>query len=79
MFFLWKDDKSCENHENFGLELIDSINTSLSRFASSAHKTKIRELLNLVMLDKISPGQFRVIYQKLTDDRSIFDNQKSKQ
>ena len=40
MHFLWKEDKSYENHENLCQQLIDSINNSLPCFASSVHKTK---------------------------------------
>ena len=40
MIFLWKEDKSCGNYENLHQQLIDSINNSLPRFASRAHKKK---------------------------------------
>ena len=58
MHFLWKEDKSCGNHENLRQQLIDSINNSLPCFASKAHKNKAKKLLNLIMLEKTSPGQF---------------------
>ena len=58
MHFLWKEDKSCKNHENPRQQLIDSINNSLPRFASRAHKNKAKELLNLIMLDKFIQDNF---------------------
>ena len=79
MYFLWNEDKSCENHENLRQQLIDSVNNSLPRCNSRAHKNNAKESLNVIMLDKISPGQFRAIYQELPGDMSTSDNKISKQ
>ena len=43
MHFLWKEDKSYENHENLCQQLINSINNSLPCFASRAHKNRAKD------------------------------------
>ena len=39
----------------------------------------MKELENLIILDKISPAQFRMLYRELTGDCSVSDNSQSKQ
>ena len=39
----------------------------------------MKELTNLIMLDKILPAQFRMLYRELTSDCSVSDNSQSKQ
>ena len=66
-------------HEDNRLGVIEEIKQSLPKFFFRAHKKKMKELTNLIMLEKISPTQFHMLYRELTGDCSVSDNSQSKQ
>ena len=76
--FIWKEDPIEMDNLTVRQDVIHDIEKKLPKFFSRAHKAKVRELTSLVMLDKMSPAQFRTIYSELTGDYSVTDNTKSK-
>ena len=72
-YFLWREDKCPEQLTNRQL-VIDSINSSLPKYFSRSHKIRVREATNLVMQDKISSSQFRILFSELTGDQAVADN-----
>ena len=75
-YFMWHEDMTYENNRT---GVIEEIKRSLPKFFSRAHKKKMKELTNLIMLDKILPAQFRMLYRELTGNCSVSDNSQSKQ
>ena len=49
------------------------------KFFSRAHKRKEKETMQFLLLEKITPAQFRSMYRELTSDDSVSDNQNSKE
>ena len=65
-YFMWREDPETEGHLTERTATIDSVTKMLPKYFSRAYKKKIRQLTEHVMLDKISPAQFRFIYRKIT-------------
>ena len=59
-------------------ETINPISKSLPKYFSRVRKSKCKPLVSLLMLDKISPAQYRTLYSELTGDWSVTDNANSK-
>ena len=73
---MWSEDMTYKDNH---MGVIEEIKQSLPKFFSRAYKKKMKELTNLIMLDKILPAQFCMLYQELTCDCSVADNSQSKQ
>ena len=69
-YFMWREDPETEGHLTEKTATIDSVIKMLPKHFFKAHKKKIRQLTEHVMLDKISPQQFRFIYREITGDQS---------
>ena len=65
-------DEQLTEHNGF----IGSVMKMLPKYFSRAHKNKMCLLTEHVMLNKISPAQFRFIYQEITGDNFKADTQK---
>ena len=75
-YFMWREKTDADEHLTERNGVIDSVTKMLPKYFSRAHKNKMRLLTERVMLDKISPAQFRFIYQEITGDNSKADTQK---
>ena len=76
--FLWKENLNEPENVTFRNGATKSVEKQLSKCFSRAHKAKVKQLTSLVMEDKLSPAQFRSIYNELTGNSSVTDNIKSK-
>ena len=76
-YFVWKEDLHSDTLTN-RQETINPISKSLTKYFSRVHKSKCKPLVSLLMLDKISPVQYRSLYSELTGDWSVTDNANSK-
>ena len=77
-YFIWNGLEG-ESRETERCSVIESIKAKLPKYFSCAHKQKAKKTLSLLMMDKISPAQFRSIYHELTGDASVSDNTNSKE
>ena len=75
-YFIWKEDPTSENKLTERQRTIEQVTRMLPKYFSRSHKRKIRYLTEQVMFDKISPAQFRFIYQEITGDETVPDNKK---
>ena len=73
VYFLWKED-SCSNL-TARQKTIDRV---LPNYNSRAQK-KAQQILSLIMTDKITSSQSRIIYQELTGDKSAADKKLCKE
>ena len=73
---MWRENPDSDEHLPERDGVIDSVTKMLPKYFSRAHKNKMCLLTERVMLDKISPAQFRFIYEEITGDNSKADTQK---
>ena len=66
-YFMWREKPDSDEHLTERNGVIDSVTKMLLKYFSRAHKNKMRLLIECVMLDKISPTQFRFISKKLLE------------
>ena len=66
-YFIWKEVEE-ESREAERCSVIESIKAKLPKYFSHVHKQKAKKTLSLLMMDKITPAQFRSIYHELTGD-----------
>ena len=74
-YFVWKEDTSMSEHLTERQKTIDEMVRMLPKYFSHDHKQKSEDL----MFDKISPSQFRYIYEEITGDEAISENSKQKE
>ena len=74
--FIWRENPDSDEHLTERNGVIDSVTKMLLKYFSRTHKNKMLLLTECVMLDKISPTQFRFIYQEITGGNSKADTQK---
>ena len=59
--------------------MTQSIKTKLPKYFLQGHKHKAKEMMSLIISEKITPGQFHPMYRELTGDGSVADTHISKE
>ena len=70
--FLWKEEADVDLTAR--QNTIERITQQLPKYSSRAYKKRVQTITSLIMEDKITSSQFRVIFQELIGDQSSADN-----
>ena len=76
---MWHEDQTSDINLTEHNNVIENVTKMLPKYFSRVHKNKMHLRMENVMLDKISPAQFRFIYQEITGDTTVKNLLRSKQ
>ena len=79
IYFMWHEDQTSDINLTEHNNVIENVTKMLPKYFSRVHKNKMHLRMENVMLDKISPAQFRFIYQEITGDTTVKNLLRSKQ